>query len=649
MLVLFAGATPAPAPTIAPPVVMRVPVQSIVRSMPRRGIGTRLARRIREDGATTVQPFIASGLSREDVLRERGAVSAQIGPILAGRLTGEALLRLASSADLVEAPQSLHPLLDVSRVAVGADRLDEGKNLPQRYRGKGVLIAAYDSGVDLLHPDLRELDGPSRVVALWDQTMSGTPPSGHTTGNACTSAELAMDQCASTDSLGHGTHVFGVAASNGPRYRGIAPEAGLVVARSSAFDTLVETLGWFDEVATAKAQPMVVNLSVGGHQGPHDGTSLEAQAIDAYRHLVVAASGNEGATPVHAFAALADSTALAVVRFAATSPGEQSVVIDIWGDGQKPLVVQALVMQKDGTVLAKSSTISVGSMGRTDALQAGSGMLGTVGLDAEAGPNAFNGKSHLTIAADLHDWQDAPAGKGYLVVRMTGEGRVDLWVDSPPMQGALASFDKDNVLGSMQEIAGDISNSISDPATAVAAIAVAAYTDRVMFPSANGTLMTGGTIGTIATFCSFGPTLAPDKTGPKPDIAAPGAVVVAARSRSAPADDSGAVSALYRASAGTSVSTPHVAGTAALILSAKPSATKEELKQYILRTATRDSDVDARDSRWGAGKLDAARAVEGAVGTSEGCGCGTVLAGRGSGAMALILGLALAWSTRRRT
>jgi hypothetical protein len=101
-------------------------------------------------------------------------------------------------------------------------------------------------------------------------------------------------------------------------------------------------------------------------------------------------------------------------------------------------------------------------------------------------------------------------------------------------------------------------------------------------------------------------------------------VVVAARSKDAPMDDSGIVSSLYRASAGTSVAAPLAAGTCALILAAKPAATKEDIKQYLLRTAARDSDVnDSHDARWGAGKLDSARAVEAALGVSERCGCTT--------------------------
>lgn len=36
--------------------------------------------------------------------------------------------------------------------------------------GEGVLVAVIDSGVDYFHPDFRNADGTTRILAMWDQT-----------------------------------------------------------------------------------------------------------------------------------------------------------------------------------------------------------------------------------------------------------------------------------------------------------------------------------------------------------------------------------------------------------------------------------------------------------------------------------------------
>lgn len=44
-------------------------------------------------------------------------------------------------------------------------------------KGKGVLIGFLDSGIDYQNKVFRNLDGTTRIAAIWDQTIqSGTPP-----------------------------------------------------------------------------------------------------------------------------------------------------------------------------------------------------------------------------------------------------------------------------------------------------------------------------------------------------------------------------------------------------------------------------------------------------------------------------------------
>ncbi|HEY3295837.1 MAG TPA: S8 family serine peptidase [bacterium] len=88
----------------------------------------------------------------------------------------------------------------------------------------------------------------------------------------------------------------------------------------------------------------------------------------------------------------------------------------------------------------------------------------------------------------------------------------------------------------------------------------------------------------------------------KPELVAPGRSV-----RSAYLGTS------YLTATGTSFSTPHVAGTAALMLEANPALSTDSLKEILLLTAV-DKGPPGNDNTYGYGELDALSAVMGALG-----------------------------------
>jgi|GEM_PF-2583074 len=56
--------------------------------------------------------------------------------------------------------------------------------------GKGTIVAIIDSGIDFTHPDFINEDSTSRILFIWDQSGSGSPPSGFKEGAEYTNEQI---------------------------------------------------------------------------------------------------------------------------------------------------------------------------------------------------------------------------------------------------------------------------------------------------------------------------------------------------------------------------------------------------------------------------------------------------------------------------
>ena len=527
------------------------------------------------------------------------AVEWSTGSILGLSVTVTELLQLIAEEDVlyIEPAWKTRPSLDRSVPAVRANVV-HGAAPP--VVGEDVIIATVDTGIDYAHLDFRfDSDGDgfeesSRILAILDQTW-GLFGAEYT--RAQIEADLAQGygpdqgQVRQADTDGHGTHVMSIAAGDGSssaeEFVGVAPQAWLVAVKTSFFTSdIIEAVEYVFDLADSLGMPAVVNLSLGGHEGPHDGTSLFERGLDQLAggsgHAIVVSAGNEGDVPIHASGTLlGDSTTIVV------DPSDWEVELGIWYPGSSDFTI-AVTPPTDPPVIVPRGVDS-GIVFTAD---------GTVRIDnASAGSNPNNGDNEVFIrlsGVSDGDWS-------IMIGDDSGGGRFDLWITA----------------GDAVIAGGDSVSTIDEPGNAHRVITVGSFNSKAAWPSLSGNqdYSFEYTVDALSEFSSRGPT----RDGrTKPDVCAPGAWVCAALSeeglwQSYLVHPDG----VHTMELGTSMASPHVTGAIGLMLSLDPSLTSAEIQDILRSTARRDSYTGwVPNSQWGWGKLDVAAAVD-AIDVSE--------------------------------
>ncbi|KAF9880706.1 hypothetical protein CkaCkLH20_01748 [Colletotrichum karsti] len=169
----------------------------------------------------------------------------------------------------------------------GVDKLHEAGIL-----GKGVTVAIVDAGVDYNHPALGGGIGPGfKILGGYDLVGgSGWPDPG--------SDKRPDDDPMEIDSIGHGTHVCGIIAGKTDGWQGVAPEANIlsykVFGDDDSGSTDEETL--IDAFLRAHADGAdVITSSIGGRGGFASNAWAEVASRLVDQGLVVTISaGNDG-------------------------------------------------------------------------------------------------------------------------------------------------------------------------------------------------------------------------------------------------------------------------------------------------------------------------------------------------------------------
>lgn len=535
--------------------------------------------------------------------------------------------------DLIEIAPLAAPHLDRSIGATRTDSVHAGIALPQGYHGENVLIGVVDWGFDYTHPMFYDTTLTfSRVRGVWDQwRQAGPAPADFGYGTAAedpaTIAALQADTANVYSYATHGTHVAGIAGGSGSGIglRGMAPAAEFLFATflvdvAAALDAFV----WMQDIAEADGKRLVINMSWGLPQiGSRDGNSLINQFIDGLSDegvVFAGSAGNNGDYNFHIDHTYGGDTLRSRVQFYPTSANANMWGQDLtlWGEPGEPFEAGFSLLSSMNAILDEGPWLATadGPFGWDTTFVSGNDTV--VYQAAVEAAHPVNGRPYMRLRIAT-----PPANRGIAMKVTAPSGRVHAW-NTTYLSNEVGNWGQDFYGTLPGWTGGDAEYGISDPASTESVITVAAYRSEYFSP--------GGTElgGEVAYFTTHGPTL--DERH-KPDLAAPGVSVLS--SISSFTDNSFALSQTapfngvdypFARFSGTSMSSPTVAGIAALMLEADPTLTPAEVKAVLKATARQDDETGwlpaEGDPVWGVGKVNAYAAVMDVLGLS-GAAAGT--------------------------
>jgi subtilisin family serine protease len=558
--------------------------------------------------------------SQQDGLR--GSIEGLGGTIIANyqaayngikvRIAGDRARELAALPGVVAVrPLQLMKPLNVRSVPfIGTPAVWQSLGL----HGEGVKIAIIDTGIDYTHANF---GGPGTAAAYTaahaKETMPADPrlfgPSAPRVkgGIDLVGDSYDPDPASATyqpiphpdpnplDCNGHGSHVAGTAAgsgvtSAGTTYAGpynastlavpanfnvgpgVAPKADLYAVRvfgcAGPTDVVVDAIDW-----AVDNDMDVINMSLGSDFGSKDSPDAVASTNAAKAGVIVVASaGNGGPSP---YIAGSPATADGAISVAANDSNATFPGATLTFSGTTIAAINA-----NGFALPGSSTFNIKVIKNS----AGSESLGchVADFSGPLPPNTIAVVNRGTCARVAKAIFGQQAGAAAVVMVNNAPG-------FPPIEGPITSNPDDGVPFNVTiPFLG-----VKGPATG--------STDGARLRAASGAItvvagpVTNDNYTAFASFSSAGPRSG--DSGLKPDVTAPGLSIVSTGIGSG--NGSATIS-------GTSMSSPHVAGVAALTRQAHPTWKVQDIKAAIVNTGRRSGVADYSTSRGGTGLVQPA-------------------------------------------
>ena len=496
----------------------------------------------------------------------------------------------------------LYSLLDVT--SMDASGITAAGGLPALgNQGAGVIVGFVDTGINYMDPLFRNVDGSTRIIGIWDQTIQPSSDENETAkpfsafsvlyGTQYTAEEinLALNSddpvsiVPTRDENGHGTFLASIAAGNRDEraeFSGAAPRASIAMVKlkpakqylrefyliqdgAEAYqeNDIMMGVSYLYFLARKYSMPLVVCIPLGTNMGSHMGMSRLGQYLNQVSlsngSAVITAAGNETGARHH-FRAVMDADTDEVTAELRVGEREAGFSMELWAE--------------DVGVYTVGFISPTGEVAREI----------SVPLRGENTVSFLLEQTRITVYTQI---ADVSAGSQFIFMRfenpMSGIWRIlirnsldiretfHLWL---PVRGFISD--------ETYFLRPDPDTIITDPGNAQYPITVTAYdhTNNSIYIHASRGYSRSGRI--------------------KPDLAAPGVNILGA---------SASGRRLTRMS-GTSVSAAHLAGAAAILLNwgildgNYPYLNTPVLKSIFVRGAQRNPALTYPNREFGYGTLD---------------------------------------------
>lgn len=484
-------------------------------------------------------------------------------------------------------------LMDTS--SLEASGVQKVQNIPAlALTGKGVLVGIMDTGIEYTNQVFRYADNTTKILNIWDQTIdtANQYPANIPYGTEYTKDQInlalksdnPLELVPTTDEIGHGTALAGVAAGarvEAANFSGVVPDAELIVVKLKQAKPLVRELmlipmdavcyqendimfglRYLMETAIRLKRPIAICIGLGSSSGAHSGKgALNDYAFflsDTPGSAIVTAAGNEGNSGGHYFGTIDSSVGFDTVELK-VGKDVKGFIAELWGF--PPNTYSVDILSPSGEYVPRIPA-RLGESREIKFLFDNT----VIHLDYQT----IEPESSLELI--LLRFQSPAEGIWRFRVYGTGSQFMNfhMWLPIQNFLGKDTFFIKPNP-----------ETTITSPGNNYTPITATAYdhTTKNLYLNASRGYTTEGLI--------------------KPDFAAPGVNVY-----------SPGLNNTFTNSTGTSVAAANVAGVAAMLLEwgiikeKSPNMNTSEIKSLLIRGTQRDPNVTYPNKEWGFGILD---------------------------------------------